>query len=400
MSKSSRNVFTSESVTEGHPDKLCDRIADAILDAILTEDHDARVAMEVMAVTGMIFIAGQITTSVRLDIPRVAREVIKTAGYVTAEDGFDSETGGILTSIDEQSPEIAAGVNMALEYRGGKRENHPMKMLGAGDQGIMFGYACPETEELMPMPITLANRLAKRLAYVRKQKILDFLRPDGKTQVTVRYEGNKPIAVEHILISAQHKPQVNKITLQDGIREEVIQKIVPQELLTKDTEILINPSGSFVKGGPSADTGLSGRKNIVDTYGGYCRHGGGSFSGKDPTKVDRSGTYYARYIAKNLVSAGLCEQCEVSLSYAIGVAHPTSLNIETFGTETIPRERIEQLVREHFDPRPGCIIWELDLQKPIYLPLSSYGHFGREDLNLTWEKTDRAEVLRKASEAS
>ncbi|MHA2610090.1 MAG: methionine adenosyltransferase [bacterium JZ-2024 1] len=395
-----RRQFTSESVTEGHPDKLCDRIADAILDEILKEDPYARVAVEVMAVTGTIFLAGQVTTTSHPQFSQIARDAISSVGYTSPEDGFDADNAGILVSIDRQSPEIAQAVNLALEYRSGERkENHPLKMTGAGDQGIMIGFACRETEELMPLPIMLAHRLVKRLAYVRKNKILDFLRPDGKSQVTVEYDGNTPIAVRNILVSAQHKPGVKRTTLEEGILEEVVKKVIPEQYWTRETETLFNPSGSFEKGGPSADTGLSGRKAIVDTYGGYCRHGGGSFSGKDPTKVDRSATYYARYIAKNLVAAGLCERCEVMISYAIGKAYPTSLDVETFGTEQVAPERILSLVREYFDPRPGSILLELDLCRPIYLPLSSYGHFGREDLDLTWEKTDRAEALRSAVSA-
>jgi len=394
VSTQSSYYFTSESVTEGHPDKLADRIADAILDAILADDPPARVAVEVLVNTGLVIVAGQITTKTYVDIPGITRKTINSVGYTRAKFGFDGDNVGVMVSIEEQSRDIARGVDKSLEARSHPEElTDDLLALGAGDQGIMFGYACLETEVLMPMPIYLAHKLARRLAFVRKEKILDFLRPDGKTQVTVRYEHGKPVSVEHVLISAQHAPEVSPTKLKEGILEEVVRKTIPPEMLHSQTQFLVNPTGRFVQGGPSADTGLSGRKIIVDTYGGYCRHGGGSFSGKDPTKVDRSGSYYARYIAKNLVSAGYCQECEVQISYAIGVAKPTSIHIETFGTHRIPVERIQKLVGDHFDPRPGAIIRELNLRQPIYAPLSAYGHFGRDDLDLPWESTNKVEEL-------
>ncbi len=387
-------LFTSESVTEGHPDKLADRIADTILDTILMDDPPARVAVEVLVSTGLVIVAGQITTKTYVDIPGITRRTINSVGYTRAKYGFDGDNVGVMVSIEEQSRDIARGVDKSLEARTHPEElTNDLLALGAGDQGIMFGYACLETEMLMPMPIYLAHKLARRLAFVRKEKILDFLRPDGKTQVTVRYEHGKPVSVEHVLISAQHSPEVSPTKLKEGILEEVVRKTIPAEMLHSHTQFLVNPTGRFVQGGPSADTGLSGRKIIVDTYGGYCRHGGGSFSGKDPTKVDRSASYYARYIAKNLVSAGYCQECEVQISYAIGVAKPTSIHIEAFGTHRLPMERIQKLVNDHFDPRPGAIIRELNLRQPIYTPLSAYGHFGRDDLDLPWESTDKAEEL-------
>lgn len=387
-------VFTSESVTEGHPDKLADRIADAILDDIIRQDPDGRVAVEVLVATGLVMVTGQITTSAYSDIPRIAREAIKSVGYTRAKFGFDGDTVGVLSAIDEQSPDIARGVDKSLETREGFTEaEDPLLSLGAGDQGIMFGFACRESENYMPMPITLAHGLCKRLAIVRKEHILPFLRPDGKSQVTVRYASGKPVHVDTVLMSCQHAPNVSPTELKDGVIETVIKKIIPPELLDGDTRILINPTGRFEIGGPQADTGLSGRKIIVDTYGGYCRHGGGSFSGKDPTKVDRSGSYYCRYIAKHLVAAGYCDEVEVQLSYAIGVAHPTSFDLETFGTHKVPLEKLVDLVRRHFDARPGCVIRELDLRRPIYTPLSAYGHFGRDDLDLPWERLDRVQEL-------
>lgn len=385
-------LFTSESVTEGHPDKLADRIADSILDAIIADDPDARVAAEVLVCTGLAIVTGQVTTSTYADIPHITRQAINSVGYTRMKYGFDGDTVGVMVSIDEQSPDIALGVDRSAEAKRGEEKNSLLS-LGAGDQGIMFGYACQETEVGMPMPIYLAHRLAQRLAFVRKQKILEWLRPDGKTQVCVRYEGRRPVAVDTLLLSAQHAPSVTQTEIKDGILEEVIQKVVPAHLLHKKTQYLVNPTGRFERGGPTADTGLSGRKIIVDTYGGYCPHGGGSFSGKDPTKVDRSASYFARYIAKNFVAAGYVSECEVQLSYAIGVAQPTSFYLETFGTHKVAPEKLTKLFHNHFDARPGAIIRDLKLRRPIYTPLSAYGHFGRDDLNLSWEATDKAEAL-------
>lgn len=387
-------LFTSESVTEGHPDKLADRIADAILDEIIAQDPEARVAVEVLVATGLVLCTGQISTRAYADIPRIARATIKSVGYTRAKYGFDGDTVGVLTAIDEQSPDIARGVNAALETReGAQKVDDPLLALGAGDQGIMFGYACRETEAYMPYPISLAHGLCRRLALVRKERLLPFLRPDGKAQVTIRYASGKPVHADTILVSCQHSPDVSQTEIKDGVIETVIKKVIPDGLWDKNTRILINPTGRFEIGGPQADSGLSGRKIIVDTYGGYCRHGGGSFSGKDPTKVDRSGSYYCRYIAKHLVAAGYCDEVEVQLSYAIGVATPTSLDIETFGTHKVPLEKLVDLVRRHFDARPGSIIRQLDLRRPIYTPLSAYGHFGREDLDLSWERLDRVNSL-------
>ncbi len=387
--------FTAESVTEGHPDKLADRIADAILDAILQDDPEARVAVEVLVATGLVLVAGQITTKTYVDIPTVSREAIRTVGYTRAKFGFDADNVAVLVTIDPQSEDIKIGVDAAQEYRHVPETElrFPEEKLGAGDQGVMFGYGCRETETDMRLPITLAHRLAKRLAHVRKQKILPWLRPDGKTQVTVRYENGKPVEVTKVLISAQHAPDVSNVEIRDGIIEEVIKKIIPPELLSRETEFLVNPTGRFIKGGPSADTGLSGRKIIVDTYGGYCRHGGGSFSGKDPTKVDRSANYYARYIAKNLVAAGYVDEVEVQLSYAIGRARPLSFELETFGTHKVDPQKLLALVQEHFQATPGAMIRELNLRQVRYTPLSAYGHFGREDLDLPWEQLDRTQEL-------
>ncbi|MHA2620161.1 MAG: methionine adenosyltransferase [bacterium JZ-2024 1] len=387
-------VFTSESVTEGHPDKLSDRIADAILDDIIAQDSSARVAVEVLVATGLVICTGQITTSAYSEIPKIAREAINSVGYTRAKYGFDGATVGVLTAIDEQSPDIARGVDRALEAREkGDVFDDPLLMLGAGDQGIMFGYACRESETYMPLPISLAHALCKRLAVARKERLLAFLRPDGKSQVSVRYANGKPVHIDTILVSCQHSPDVSQTEIKDGVLEVVIKKVIPQDLMDRNTRVLINPTGRFEIGGPQADTGLSGRKIIVDTYGGYCRHGGGSFSGKDPTKVDRSGSYYCRYIAKHLVAAGYCDEVEVQLSYAIGVAEPTSFDLETFGTHKVPLQKLVNLVRRHFDARPGSIIRQLDLRRPIYTPLSAYGHFGRDDLDLSWERLDRVNEL-------
>lgn len=388
-----KSYFTSESVTEGHPDKLCDQISDAILDAIIAQDPVARVACETFATTGLVLVAGEISTNCYVDIPKVVRNTIRDIGYTRAKFGLDCENCSVLTAIDEQSPDIAAGVNVSLETRGGKNE---IADIGAGDQGMMFGYACNETPELMPLPISLAHRLARRLTEVRKNGELSYLRPDGKTQVTVEYDGDKPVRVDTVVVSAQHNPDVTTEQIHQDILSKVINAVIPENLLDDQTRYFINPTGRFVVGGPAGDTGLTGRKIIVDTYGGYARHGGGAFSGKDPTKVDRSGAYAARYVAKNIVAAGLADKCEVEIAYAIGVANPVSILVDTFHTHKIPEARIQELVKEHFDLRPAAIIQKLDLRKPIFRNLAAYGHMGREDLGVSFEKTDLAETLRKA----
>ncbi len=398
MSQPRRTLFTSESVTEGHPDKICDQISDAILDAILAEDPMARVACETSVTTGLVLVAGEITTTAKVNITQLVRNTIRDIGYTRAKYGFDAETCGVLQAVGEQSPDIAAAVDRAWELRGGLSESEidaKIDAIGAGDQGLMFGFACNETPELMPLPISLAHKLAKRLTDVRKDGTLKYLRPDGKTQVTIEYEGNRPLRVDTILISTQHAPDVDHAQIQSDLIEHVIKPVVPAELLA-DTRFLINPSGRFVVGGPMGDAGLTGRKIIVDTYGGYARHGGGAFSGKDATKVDRSAAYAARYVAKNIVAAGLADRCEVQLSYAIGVARPVSIMVDTQGTAKISEERIEALVREHFDLRPAGIIRELDLRRPLYRQTAAYGHFGRTDVDLPWERTDKAEILSKA----
>lgn len=388
-------LFTSESVTEGHPDKICDQVADAILDSILAKDPAARVACEVAVTTGLVLVMGEITTDCYVDIPHVTRETIREIGYTRAKFGFDCDTCAVITSINEQSPDIAMGVDKAYEVREVSNNVDIVDRIGAGDQGMMFGYAVNETPELMPMPISIAHKLARRLAQVRKTRVLPFLRPDGKTQVTVQYEDSKPVRVDKIVVSAQHKSSVNLTTLKEGIIEEVIKKIIPEHLLDKNTQIFVNPTGRFVIGGPHGDSGVTGRKIIVDTYGGFGRHGGGALSGKDPTKVDRSAAYAARYVAKNIVAAGLASRCEVQVAYAIGVAKPVSIMVDTFGTGILPDEKIEQLVIENFDLRPGAIIRDLDLQRPIYRLVACYGHFGREELALPWERVDKAETLKK-----
>lgn len=394
---SHRYYFTSESVTEGHPDKVADQISDAIVDEIYKDDPEARVACETLVTTGLVVVAGEITTQTYVDIPKIVRNKVREIGYTRAKYGFDADTCGVVTAIDEQSPNIAAGVFDAYEHRMGEYEDEALDRLGAGDQGMMFGFAVDETEELMPLPIMLAHKLAHRLAEVRKAGVLPYLRPDGKTQVTVEYEDGRPVRVDTILISAQHRPGVEvEDLLKPDLIEHVIKPIIPEEFIDyKNVRILVNPTGTFELGGPMADTGLTGRKIIVDTYGGMARHGGGCFSGKDPTKVDRSGAYAARYVAKNVVAAGLARKCEVQIAYAIGVAHPISVMVETFGTEIVDRKLIEQLIRDHFDLRPAAIIRDLNLRRPIYAKTACYGHFGRNDKDFTWERTDRAEILRR-----
>ncbi len=390
----SKMLFTSESVTEGHPDKICDRISDAILDEILKNDPQARVACETTCTTGVISIMGEITTTCYVDFPKIARNVVLEIGYDRAKYGFDGHTCAVLTSIDEQSPDIAMGVNEGLENKEG--ENDDGNSTGAGDQGMMFGYACNETPELMPMPISLAHKLAKKLTEVRKNGTLPYLRPDGKTQVTVLYEDGKPVAVDTVVVSSQHSPDVELSQIKKDIIEHVIKTTIPANLLNEDTKYFVNPTGRFVVGGPQGDSGLTGRKIIVDTYGGYARHGGGAFSGKDPTKVDRSAAYAARWAAKNVVAAGLADKCEIQLAYAIGVAHPVSIMADTFGTGKYPDEKIAEAVEKVFDLRPNAIIKALDLRKPIYKELSAYGHLGREELGVLWEKTDKVDELKKA----
>lgn len=388
-----KRLFTSESVTEGHPDKMCDQISDSILDAIFTNDPNARVACETSVTTGLVLVAGEITTNCYVDIPKVVRKTIAEIGYDRAKYGFDAETCAVLTSIDEQSADIALGVDEALEHREGNYEED-IEATGAGDQGIMFGFACNETPELMPLPISLSHKLAKKLSDVRKDGTLKYLRPDGKTQVTVEYEGDKVIRVHTVLISTQHDPEVEREQIQEDLIKHVVEAIIPAELLDENTRYLVNPTGRFVIGGPQGDAGLTGRKIIVDTYGGYSRHGGGAFSGKDPTKVDRSAAYAARYVAKNIVAAGLADKCELELAYAIGVAEPISILVETFGTAKVDEELIESLVKKHFDLRPAAIIRDLDLRRPIYRQTAAYGHFGRTDIVLPWEATDKADALR------
>ena len=390
----SRRLFTSESVTEGHPDKICDQISDAVLDAIYQKDPQARVACETSVTTGLVLVMGEITTNTYVDIPKVVRNTIKEIGYDRAKYGFDSDTCSVITSIDEQSVDIALGVNKALEAKKGEMSEAEIEATGAGDQGMMFGFACDETPELMPTPISLAHKLAKRLTDMRKEGVLEYLRPDGKSQVTVEYENDRPVRVDTVVISTQHGPEVDHDTIEKDIIEKVINPIIPANLLDKDTKYFINPTGRFVVGGPQGDSGLTGRKIIVDTYGGYARHGGGAFSGKDPTKVDRSAAYAARYVAKNIVAAGLAKKCEVQLAYAIGVARPVSILVETFGTGKLPEEELVKLVNKHFDLRPAGIIKSLDLRRPIYRKTAAYGHFGRTEEEFTWEKTDKADLLR------
>ena len=399
-------LFTSESVTEGHPDKVADQVSDTILDAVLTDDPNGRVACETLVTTGLVVVAGEITTETYVEIPRLVRETIKGIGYDRAKYGFDADTCGVMVALDEQSPDIALGVERSYEMQRG--DDDPLDQLGAGDQGMMFGYACTETEELMPLPIMLAHKIAKRLSEERKAQILPYLRPDGKTQVTIRYEVDehgrqRPVEVVRVLLSTQHRDGLDTEALvKPDLIEHVLHPILPRDLyderrFDERDFVLVNPTGKFVVGGPMGDTGLTGRKIIVDTYGGAARHGGGAFSGKDPTKVDRSAAYAARYAAKNVVAAGIAERCELQVSYAIGVAHPVSIEVECFGTERIPLDRIASLVREQFDLRPGAILRDLDLWRPIYAQTAAYGHFGREEQDFTWERTDRADALRAAA---
>jgi S-adenosylmethionine synthetase len=390
-----RTLFTSESVTEGHPDKIADQISDAVLDAILAEDPQARVACETLVTTGLIMVTGEITTKVYVDIPKIARDTVREIGYTRAKYGFDADTCAVLTAIDEQSPDIALGVDKALEAKLGQ-EDESDAAIGAGDQGMMFGYACDETPELMPLPISLAHHLCRKMSELRKNRTLVYLRPDGKSQVTVEYEDGKPKRVDTVVLSTQHRPDIEMDMIRTDLIEKVIKDVIPAELLDENTKFYVNPTGRFVVGGPQGDSGLTGRKIIVDTYGGYGRHGGGAFSGKDPTKVDRSASYAARYVAKNIVAAGLANKCEVQLAYAIGVAKPLSIHVDTFGTGVVSEEVLVDLIEKHFDLRPAAIIRDLDLRRPIYKQIAAYGHFGREELDLPWEKTDKAEALRRA----
>lgn len=390
-----RKLFTSESVTEGHPDKMADQISDAVLDAIMEQDPFGRVACETFISTGLVLVGGEISTSCYVDIPKIVRETVKEIGYVRAKYGFDYATCSVLTSIDEQSADIALGVDKSLEAKEGEIENN-QEALGAGDQGMMFGYATNETEEYMPLPISLAHKLTKKLAEVRKACELDYLLPDGKSQVTVEYENGKPIRIDTIVISTQHKPEVTLEQIRKDVIEKIILPVVPQEMLDDKTKYFINPTGRFVVGGPQGDSGLTGRKIIVDTYGGMARHGGGAFSGKDCTKVDRSASYAARYVAKNLVAAGVADKCEIQIAYAIGVAKPVSVSVETFGTGKFPEDKITEVINQLFDLRPAGIIKALDLRKPIYKQTAAYGHFGRTDVDLSWEKLDRVEDIKKA----
>ncbi|MBQ8297084.1 MAG: methionine adenosyltransferase [Ruminococcus sp.] len=388
-------LFTSESVTEGHPDKICDQISDAVLDAILEQDKYARVACETVTTTGMVMCMGEITTKAKIDIPKIARNVVIDIGYDRAKYGFDGHTCAVLTTIDEQSPDIAMGVNEAFEYREENDESDGLSN-GAGDQGIMFGYACNETPELMPLPISLAHKLSLKLTEVRKNGTLSYLRPDGKSQVTVEYVDGRPVRVDAVVVSSQHSAEISLEQIRQDILDFVIKPVIPAELMDEDTKFFINPTGRFVVGGPQGDSGLTGRKIIVDTYGGYSRHGGGAFSGKDPTKVDRSAAYAARYIAKNIVAAGLADKCEVQLAYAIGVAQPVSVLVDTFGTGKVSENALSEAVRKVFDLRPTAIIEMLDLRKPQYRKLAAYGHMGREELGVAWEKTDKADAIKAA----
>ncbi len=389
-------LFTSESVTEGHPDKMCDQISDAILDALLEQDPMSRVACETAATTGLVLVMGEISTQAYVDIQKIVRDTVREIGYTRGKYGFDAETCGVITAIDEQSSDIAMGVDKALEAKENKMTDEEIEAIGAGDQGMMFGYATNETKELMPYPISLAHRLARRLTAVRKDGTLPYLRPDGKTQVSVEYDENgRPSRLDAVVLSTQHDPEVTQEQIHKDIKKYVFDEVLPREMVDENTKFFINPTGRFVIGGPHGDSGLTGRKIIVDTYGGYARHGGGAFSGKDCTKVDRSAAYAARYVAKNIVAAGLADKCEIQLSYAIGVARPTSIMVDTFGTGKLSNEKLTEIVRENFDLRPAGIIKMLDLRRPIYKQTAAYGHFGRDDLDLPWEKTDKVEMLQK-----
>ncbi|HBQ86889.1 MAG TPA: methionine adenosyltransferase [Syntrophomonas sp.] len=392
-----RYLFTSESVTEGHPDKLADQISDSILDAILTKDPEGRVAVEALVTTGLVVVAGEISTNAYIDIPKIVRETIKKIGYTHAKYGFDGDTCAVITTIDEQSPDIAQGVDKSIEIRTGQSQDDELDLIGAGDQGVVFGYATNETPEYLPLPIVLAHRLTRRLADARKNNLLSYLRPDGKSQVTVEYENGQPVRVDTIVISTQHDPEVDLATINKDVIEQIIKPVIPNTLLDSKTRYFINPTGRFVVGGPQGDAGLTGRKIIVDTYGGFTRHGGGALSGKDATKVDRSGAYAARYVAKNIVAAGLADRVEIQIAYAIGVARPVSIYVDTFGTGKIGNKELIALINRYFDLRPAGIIKELDLQHPIYQQTASYGHFGRTDIELPWERSDKVIQLRQAT---
>ena len=389
--------FTSESVTEGHPDKLCDQVSDAILDSLIAQDPMSRCAAEAITTTGVVMVAGEVTSEAYVDIPTLIRDVVRDIGYTRSEYGFDADTCAVLTAIHEQSTDIKMGVDEALEGKEGSLKFDDIEATGAGDQGIMFGFACKETEALMPLPITLAHELVRELSKARKDGVIEYLRPDGKSQVTVQYDGTIPVAVTSVLISTQHDPEATQDEIRNDVIEKIIKPVIPAGLLLPDTKYFVNPTGRFVIGGPNGDTGLTGRKIIVDSYGGYAKHGGGAFSGKDPTKVDRSATYAARYAAKNIVAAGLAERCEIELSYAIGVARPMSVLVDSFGTGILPDEKLSEVMQKVIDLRPGAIIRDLDLRRPIYRQTAAYGHFGRTDIDLPWEKLDKVEALQKAA---